>query len=413
VGGSSAVNALIGLRGTPEDYDSWARDLGCAGWSWTDMLAAFLALEDDAELGGDGLHGRAGPIPLTRRAAEPAPLDRALRRAFADLGHPECPDAHAAGATGYGPMTLTMRAGRRVSTNDAYLEPARARPNLTIRGDTLVDRVVLDGRRAVGILTASGEEITAGEVVVSAGAIHSPAILLRSGIGPEMGLPVGANLVDHALTAGFELTLVDAARVDTVERPVVCSMLRYSSGLEAAGANDLQLLWFDVVGPTDESRATGRLLGALMHVWSRGEVRLATLDPSIDPVVELRLLSDERDRVRARRVVHDLLAVVRHPAVDEILVGVTAGPDELDALSSDDAVDAWLAANIDDYVHAAGTCRMGAAGDPAAVVDLECRVVGVERLRVCDASVMPDLPRANTHLTTVAIAERVARMMRS
>jgi 5-(hydroxymethyl)furfural/furfural oxidase len=413
VGGSSAVNAMMAIRGIPEDYDRWAREFGCDGWAWSDLLPAFLAVEDDADYGGDGLHGRGGPIPLTRLAPSVrSPLDEALRLAAADLGYPSSDDYHAPGATGMSRIAITIRNGRRVSTNDAYLEPARGRPNLTVRGDTLVDRVALDGRRAVGVVTAAGDEIAAGDVFVCAGAIHSPAILLRSGIGPDIGLPVGANLIDHACPPGFELALRERARMNSTEPPMTDSALRFSSELADAGPNDLQITWFRGVGDTPESLATARLLGGVMRVYSRGAVRLASSDPNDDPIVEFNMLSDERDAVRARVLVEHMVELVRHPAVAALVTDVIALDRPVETLSTHGEIDAWLSACIDDYVHAAGTCRMGRPGDPAAVVDHECRVIGFEHLRVCDASIMPDLPRANTHLTTVAIAEHACRLMR-
>jgi choline dehydrogenase-like flavoprotein len=414
VGGSSAVNAMLAIRGTPEDYDRWGEELGCPGWSWADLRPAFVALEDDADYGGDELHGRGGPIPVARTPADQLPpLDRAITAAAVDLGYGCADDYHALGATGASRGALTIRDGHRVSTNDAYLEPARARPNLTIRGDVLVDRVALEGRRAVGVVTAAGEEVAAAEVIVAAGAIHSPAVLLRSSIGPEIGLPVGANLADHAAIPGFELALKPEGRMDKAPQSLIGSVVRYSSGLADAGDNDMQLVWFNALGASEEGRAGGRLLGAVMRVFSRGEIRLRSRDPHDQPVVDLRLLSDERDLIRLRDSVHRAVDLVRHPAVAAITESVTAGADPLDALAADDAIDAWLTGNVNDYVHAVGTCRMGTPGDPAAVVDLDCRVIGFERLRVCDASVMPDLPRANTHLSTVAIAEHLVSRMRS
>jgi choline dehydrogenase/5-(hydroxymethyl)furfural/furfural oxidase len=192
VGGSSAVNAMMAMRGMPEDYDRWATELGCDGWAWADMLPAFLAAEDDADYGGDGLHGIGGPLPLTRLPPEQrSQLDRGLRGAASDLGYPSCDDYHSPGATGMSRIALTIRDGRRVSTNDGYLEPVRSRPNLLVRGDTLVDRVVLDRGRAVGVVTATGEEIQAGEIVLCAGAIHSPP---RSCCGPaSVPTPGGAS----------------------------------------------------------------------------------------------------------------------------------------------------------------------------------------------------------------------------
>ena len=260
-------------------------------------------------------------------------------------------------------------------------------------------------------MTAAGEHIEGAEVVISAGAIHTPAILLRSGIGPAVGLPVGANLADHAATPGFELALTEPGRLPSLQRSVLTSVLRYSSGLADAGANDMQVLWFGAVGASEDGRHGGRILAAAMRSFSRGEVRLRSEDPHDDPVVEFRMLSDARDLVRLRDGTRRVIDIVRQPSITAIADSILAGSEPIDSLTTDEAIDAWLAGSVNDYVHAAGTCRMGTPGDPAAVVDPECRVIGFEQLRVCDASVMPDIPRANTHLTTVAIAEGVARLM--
>lgn len=413
VGGSSSVNAMGAIRGTPDDYDRWASELGCAGWDWGAMLETFVRVEDDVDYGGDAYHGRGGPIPLQRVPGDDLPpLDRALRAAMGDLGYPTVDDYHAPGATGISRVALTLRDGRRVSTNDAYLEPARPRPNLEVRGGVLVDRVELDGRRAIGVRCAEGEEIAGGEVVMSAGAIHTPAILLRSGIGIRDGLPIGANLKDHAATPGFEIALRPEGRMATIDAPMVSSMLRYGSGLADAGPNDMQMLWFGATGPAASDLAGGRLFGAVMRVFSSGAVRLRSDDPNVDPTVDFAMLTDVRDRMRLRDCTRRMIAIVRHPAVAEIAEEVVALSTPVDSLDSDRQIDSWLDASVTDYVHAVGTCRMGSADDPAAVVDTDGRVIGYDHLRVCDASVMPDLPKANTHLTTVAIAERLAAKMR-
>ncbi|MDQ6853871.1 MAG: GMC family oxidoreductase N-terminal domain-containing protein [Actinomycetota bacterium] len=407
-GGSSSVNAMAAIRGTVDDYERWAHEFGCVGWGWAEMLAAFLRVEDDVDYGGDGLHGEGGPIPLARVPLdELPPLDQALRTAMRELGYPVCDDYHAIDATGVSRTALTVRAGRRVSTNDAYLEPARRRENLEVRGDVLVDRVLVEGRRAGGVRTASGEEIAGRDVIVSAGAIHSPALLLRSGIGVDDGLPVGANLKDHAATPGFEIALRPGGRMPSPDAPVFTSVLRYTSGLADAGPNDMQMLWFGAVGPTEQALAGGRLIGAATRVFSQGHVRLQSTDPQVDPDVEFRLLSDDRDRTRLRECVRRMIEIVHHPAVAAISDEVVALTTPLDEPHTDDAIDAWLSATANDYLHAVGTCRMGTRGDPGAVVDTDCQVIGYEHLRVCDASVMPDLPKANTHLTTVAIAQRL------
>ena len=413
VGGSSSVNAMGAIRSTADDYQRWAGELGCTGWDWDAMLEAFVRVEDDLDYGGDATHGKGGPIPLSRLPFDALPpLDRALRTAMVDLGYPVCDDYHASDATGVSRMALTLRDGRRVSTNDAYLEPARQRPNLEVRGDVLVDRVLFDGRRATGLRLSTGEDIEGREVIVSAGAIHSPAILLRSGVGVDDGLPVGANLKDHAATAGFEIALKPAARMPSPDAPVFSSLLRYTSGLAEAGPNDMQMIWFSAIGPTADALAGGRLLGAVMRVFSHGEVRLRSDDPLVDPVVEFRMLADDRDRTRLRDCVRRMIEVVRRPAVQSVSDSVMALTTPIDELNTDEAIDAWLTATVNDYVHAVGTCRMGTPGDPAVVVDPDCRVIGYQQLRVCDASIMPDLPKANTHLTTVAIAERLIAKMR-
>ena len=413
IGGSSAVNAMAAIRGTPDDYERWANELGCDGWGWAEMLATFLAVEDDVDYGGDSLHGRGGPIPVSRLPLDQlAPVDRAVRAALSDLGYPSWDDYHAPDATGVSRWAFTWRDRCRVSTNDAYLEPARARSNLAVRGDAHVDRVLLEGRRAVGVRMAAGEEIEAGEVVLSAGAIHSPALLLRSGIGVDDGLPVGANLKDHA-TAGFGLALTPAGRRASVDDPVIGSVLRYSSGLPEGGPNDMQMQWFDAVGATEQGLAGGMLRAAVMRVFSSGHVRLRSADPFDDPVVDFCFLSDERDRLRLRDAVRRMTDIVRHPAVRSITAELKVTGRTLEKLDTDQAIDDWLAATVSDYVHAVGTCRMGRPEDDAAVVDLDCAVRGYEGVRVVDASVMPDLPKANTHLTTVAIAERVVARLHS
>jgi len=410
-GGSSSVNALIGIRGLPEDYDRWANDLGCTEWGWSDLLPYFLALENDADFGGDQWHGANGPIPVNRLPIEQwGPVDRALHEAATDLGYPWCPDYHAPGATGIAPGALTIRAGRRVSTNDAYLEPARSRTNLTVRGNVLVDRVLFEGRRASSVKIVGGEVIEAENIVVSAGAIHSPAILLRSGIGSEVVLPVGRNLIDHPV-APLTMVLKESAHLAEGHAAVSC-VIRYSSGLGDSGANDMQLLPLGCLGVGAPLAGLAWLCAAAMRVYSRGEVRLASGDPTVDPIVEFRMLADSRDLVRLRDGLRRLFRIAAHPAVMAIADAITAGAQPIDTLSTEEATDAWLHANVTDYLHAVGTCRMGDPGDPDAVVDTDCRVIGFDNLYVVDASVIPDIPRANTHLTTVAIAERMAHKLR-
>jgi choline dehydrogenase-like flavoprotein len=405
VGGSSAVNAMVGVRGIPADYDRWANELGCAGWSWSEMLPWLRRIEDDVDFGGDALHGKGGPLPLWRPPVEQwSGLERALRVATADLGYPECPDTHAPGATGFGPAALTVRDGRRVSTNDAYLEPARSRPNLTILGDVLVERVLLEGRRAVGVRTAAGTEYRAPEVLVCAGTIHSPAVLLRSGI---TDLPVGENLIEHQLLP-LVLVLNERERADAAQVRTVSALLRYSSGLADAGPNDMQMLALTPFGVQPPESGLAVLAICTTRVFSRGRI---TLDPAASvavPRIDFHMLSDQRDRVRLRDGFRRAVELVRHPAVAGLADAVLAGQTPLPELETDAALDEWMDNTVTNYVHAVGSCRMGAADDPAAVVDTDCRVIGYRGLSVVDGSVLPDIPRANTHLTVVAVAERIA-----
>jgi len=194
---------------------------------------------------------------------------------------------------------------------------------------------------------------------------------------------------------------------------VMSSLARCTSGLAEAGPNDLQIIWFNGVGPTDEGCAGARVIGAVMRVFSNGEVRLKSSDPHDDPIVEFNMLSDDRDLVRLRDCTRRIIDVLHHPAITQISTNIVALDMPIDDLHDDATIDEWLRRTVADYVHAAGTCRMGQPGDPAAVVDTDCNVIGYSALRVCDASVMPDVPKANTHLTTVAIAERLITRMRS
>ena len=359
VGGSSAVNAMVGLPGEPGDYDNWEREFGCIGWGWADVEPMFAAL----------------PIPLrTATPAETGPVARAL---FASEETAEA-----------APLTR-FADGRRASVNDVYLESARMRPNLQVRGEAQVDRLLLRGRRAVGVRLIDGSEIEAGTVIVCAGAIHSPAILLRS----EVDRPaIGCGLQDHP---SFPLSLqLHESTVDPMQRLAISAFLRASH----VAHHDLQVLAMDVVDAADPSLAL--LMGAVMQVYSRGSVRLQSADPCDDPVVDFAMLTDERDMSALRAAAELTERVARSESMAAI---ATALPYDL----SDDG----LRAAVGDYVHAVGTCRMGSVDDEAAVVDTSCRVIGYESLLVCDASVMPTVPRANTHLPTVMIAERIAAAM--
>jgi choline dehydrogenase/5-(hydroxymethyl)furfural/furfural oxidase len=350
VGGSSAINAMVALPGHPDDYDEWARLHGCEGWAWSDVAPWF----DRTEL---VLHR----APLE----EWGPLNRALGIAV---------PASAAGVL----LTRDL-AGRRISVDDAYLEPARDRPNLVVRGDALVDRIMFRDRVAVGVRLADGEIVDADLVVLSAGAIHSPVVLLRSGVDTPR---VGENLHDHPAFP-FAIVLDQPAPPGSLGVATVAAL---SSGAEP---DDLQLLAVDGVEPSMPS--LGVVLVALMRSRSRGRVSLVSEDPIVDPEIDFAMLSDDRDWAPLRRGIELAEEILDHDAFRSIGTRVPSATD-LDSVR----------AALGDYVHAVGTCAMGR------VVDTQCRLIGYEGVVVCDASVMPEAPRANTHWPTVMIAERIA-----
>jgi choline dehydrogenase len=427
VGGSSLINGQIAIRGMLEDFDLWA-EAGCTGWSGQDILPAFIALENDLTYGDWPYHGMDGPIPIYRAPREKwGPVDKALADAAVGLGYGWADDHNAPGSTGASPYAIDNRNDIRVSVNDGYLEPARGRPNLTIQGDTVIDTLILDGNRAVGVkaITPDGiQEYHARTTIVAAGAVHSPGVLIRSGIGPAeqldalgipvvADLPVGENLCDHS-SVWLGLKLKEAVRVGTIEHRHTNLCVRYSSGMEGAGMNDMFMAALNILGFDDDARAKGLVIVATYQTFSKGWVRLTSTDPFVDPEIEIRMLSDRRDLTRLRDGYKRLVEIVKHPAIAAINDGyfsfVTG---DFDAkLESDDEIDAWLLANAQDTQHPVGSVRMGAADDPRSVVDPACNVIGFEGLRVIDASVMPENVRANTHLSTVAIAELMASRLR-
>lgn len=427
VGGCSAMNGQIAIRGVLEDYDEWAAQ-GCTGWSGSDVLPYLIKLEQDVDFGHKPYHGIDGPLPVYRAPqSEWGPVDLALRDAALALGYPWAEDCNAPGATGVSPYPINSRNRERISTNDAYLEPARDRSNLTIIGDALVDCVCLDGTRATGVrvlVDGQIQELHGGVIILSAGAVHSPTILMRSGIGPgeqvrslgilpRVNLPVGHNLVEHS-GVWLRVAIKPDKRVPTIDFRHTNCCVRYSSRLAGAGDNDMIMISMNLLSMDDAGRAAGLLIVDTFQTFSRGTIRLMSMNPNVQPEIDLAMLSDQRDLVRMRDGLKRLFEVSRHERfraiADQIFGTVTGEP--IVALPSDDDLDQWLLTEITDAQHPVGTCRMGAVDDPRSVVDPSCAVIGTQGLRVIDASVMPENPRANTHFTTVMIAEKMADELR-
>jgi len=427
-GGSSAVNATIALRGVPADYDEWA-SLGASEWAWSRVLPYFRKLEDDQDEAGS-FHGRGGPIPVRRwKTSELLPLQQAYLEAGLALGFASVTDHNHPEATGIGPWPMNQRDGLRMSTAIGYLHPARPRRNLTIRPDCLVSRVILEGSRAVGVEIASAgstEVVRGRRITLSAGAIASPAILLRSGIGPRRDLEalgvgpavdlpgVGANLIDHPL-----------ASVALVPRPGVCEktqpVVQIGARHTAPGSgewNDMQLFMISQADLT-EIPATMALVGApmifavgvaLQRPRSRGRLSLTSSDPRTQPRIELNYLDHPEDMRRMVEGLRLAWRVAQWPAIARHAERVAILTEEM--MASDEFVRGYLRMAVNTIYHPVGTARMGPQGDDGAVVDQRGRVRGVDGLAVVDASIMPNVPRANTNLTCIMIGERVADWMR-
>jgi choline dehydrogenase len=416
VGGCSATNAALAVRGRPADYDGWAA-LGCDGWAFADVLPFFRRLEHDLDFGGDA-HGQDGPLPIRRRErGDVSPIQRAFLDACANAGFPTVDDHNAPDAAGAGLPPMNLIDGVRQSTALTYLAGTRDRPNLTLRSDALVDRVELEGARAVGVrLADSGEVIDAGRVVLASGAYGSPAILMRTGIGsagqlravgvdPVLDRPgVGANLSEHPLMPNaFEATTPPRA-----SDPVFEALLTTASST-ADGVYDLHVLPLFNPPELQGDAPVLVILTSVMTPKSTGSVRLRSADPHDGPHIDLGMFTHRADMPRmldAMRVARRLATTepLRDLLGEQIMPGAGA--------TADDALAAAVRAGCEIYQHPVGTCRMGPADDPGSVVDSRGAVHGIDGLSVIDASIMPTIPAANTNVPTIMIAERCAAWLR-
>ncbi|MFD0501810.1 GMC family oxidoreductase [Streptomyces chiangmaiensis] len=414
------------MRGLPEDYDAWAAR-GNDEWGWDTLLPVFRQIEDDAA-GDPAFHGTGGPTPIHRTPRELlAPVHAAFLQACLSLGHRYTADHNAPDSTGVGPAPANERYGMRISTALAYLGGARIRPNLTIRAGCVADRVLLDGTRVTGVeFVCDGvrEEALARRVTLAAGAAASPAILLRSGIGPAKELAahgievaadlpgVGTNLLDHATVA---INLNGTAGPADPAAPYWENVLQWT----ASGSSDRNDMQSMLVHNTAQPAL--RLSASLMLPRSTGVLQLADRSPHTAPDIRLNLATDPED-------VHKLIEGLRHlsaiAASPELALhhdgsaifddGQTLPVADLSERFADlDTATEHVVNTVFHYVHLAGGTHMGPDSDPDAVVDQRGRVRGIDGLRVADASVMPTIPRANTHLTCVVIGERVAAWIRA
>ena len=420
VGGSSALNAGSFIRATRADLDGWAAE-GNDLWSSDAVLPAFRRLEADREFGDRPEHGGDGPVPVTR-AQESHPLADAFAAAAAELGHPAEPDKNAGGtAPGFGPVPLNVVDGVRVNTAMAYLSPRRGVANLTVRGGVTVRRVVVEHARAVGVETADGV-VRAAEVVLCAGAVASPHLLLLSGIGPADGLRrggidvvadvagVGAGFSDHPnVYVGYRPGRV----LPAAALPLHGVLHATSSGSELPG--DLEILpWLTpfarITGGPPAPHADELVVGVgLQRPDSRGRLTLHEGDPLRQPRLAYGYLAGEADRRRLREGVRLAADLLRAGPLAPLVAGRSDLPDGV--LQDDRELDVWIRAHLTTAIHLSGTARMGPPSDPGAVVDQQLRVRGVRGLRVADTSVLPWVPSRGPAATAVMVGERAAELM--
>ncbi|WP_440066813.1 GMC family oxidoreductase [Streptosporangium sp. OZ121] len=415
LGGSSAINAMVFTRGHRSGYDAWE----AKGWSFDDLLP-YLKRSERAPGRGTRWRGRRGPLTVAP-AAEPNPVLEACVEAAVEAGHRRAADISSGVEEGFGWPDLNIVDGRRQSAADAYLAPASGRGNLRVMTDAPVRRVLVERGRCVGVVcTVGGEQVTVRatrEVVLAAGAIGTPHLLMLSGVGPhrhlrEAGVEVvhdlpgvGSNLQDHVM-AGL---VYAPARPIPTPRNNHGEALGLLRGPDARTGPDLQIIFVDV--PSHSPALGGPQRGytirvSLMRPHSRGTVRLASASPASPPVIDPGYYSDARDLATMVAGLGAAREIGRARALDGWRGGeVLPGADVRDTR----ALRAYLRAGLASYFHPAGTCAIGR--DEGAVVDEELRVHGIEGLRVADASVMPSIVSGNTNATVYGIAERAAELI--
>ncbi len=444
LGGGSSINAMVFTRGCPEDYDRWAHDEGCPGWSATEVQPYFLRMEDNDLLSGSR-HGVGGPLGVS--SIPPNRMTRAFVQACQQYGIPHTPDFNGASQAGCGVYQTTTRDGRRCSSAVAYLRAAMVRPNLSVLTNCLSTRLVIEDGRAVGVeyRQSGGLRVAraAREVIVAAGAIGSPRLLLLSGIGPAdelralgidvvLDLPaVGRDLQDHYGT-DVVYELGGPYSLDKYNKPhwMLWAGLEYklfgkgpvASNIVEGGA----FWWSDRNSPTPDTQfhflsgagveagipAPESGSGCTMNTYflrprSRGSVTLRTGDPAAAPAIDPNYLADPYDVLQSVRGVKMMRDIMRQTAFAST---VTREHVPGAALQSDAEIEEYIRQRGRTSYHPVGTCRMG--GDAASVVDPELRVRGIERLRICDSSIMPSLVSSNTNAPSIMIGEKAADLIR-
>ncbi len=444
IGGSSSINGMVFVRGHARDFDTW-EEMGASGWGFRDVLPYFRRMET-SHGGEPGWRGDDGPLHVTRGRLE-NPLYSAFIEAGRQAGYGVTEDYNGHRQEGFGAMEMTVWGGRRWSAANAYLRPALKRPNLRLLTGVEVQRIEFDGRRATGVLIRRGKRLETvqarREVILSASSINSPKILLLSGIGSGDDLRrhgievvadrpgVGANLQDHLETyvqyaskhngtLHSHLNPVSKAFIGamwlflrrglgTSNQFESCGFIRSAAGIEYP---DIQYHFLPAAVRYDGKAAADRH-GFQVHVGpmrskSRGRVALASSDPAAPPSIRFDYMSHPDDWAEFRACIRLTREIMAQPAMaDHVDHEIAPGPDA----QSDAAIDDFVREHVESAYHPCGTCRMGAADDPTAVVDPQCRVIGVERLRVVDSSIFPQITNGNLNAPTIMTGEKAADMI--
>ena len=420
IGGGSSINGQVLLRGLPEDFAMWA-SWGNDRWAYTDVLPYFRKMETDGDI-HDDFHGTDGPVPAVRRHNETwPPIQRAFYESCRAAGYADCPDLNGPEPGGVGPIPMNNPGGVRMSTALTHLSPGRHRLNLTVRGGVVVRRIRFDGQRACGVEAESGGQvfnIDADRVVLSSGGIKSPHLLMLSGIGPAESLrqygidvlvdqpAVGQNLWNHPI-ASVGLRARDGVPLSPDAQGARIALRYTATGSNTP--NDVMIMTNSIFSPLSGDVLPDRgirLSCALELPASSGEVELQSADPLQQPRFNYHYMENGWDRERLREAVRLCRQLVDYPAYADVL-DQWVSPTEPE-LADDDLLDDWLKRTIGSARHMSGTCKMGPDSDPAAVVNQRLQVRGVEGLWVADASILPQVPRANTHATVIMVAERLA-----
>lgn len=441
IGGSGAINGMVYFRGHPTDFDAWA-DMGATGWSYREVLPYFTRSENNEDFEPSVYHGRGGPVNVKYPARTPNPLNRAYLDALAALQYPACADFNGPDPEGYGLRQGLIRDGRRESTARAMLRPAMKRRNLTVLTEAQAARILLDGRRATGVALVDGRQVRArAEVILCAGTVQTPQLLMLSGIGPAVHLAghgidvvhdlpgVGSNYHDHvACPVHMETEDVTSYGISprVLPRDLLAGLRYLLTRSGPLASNVFESVAFLRTDPAlakpdvqfvfqPAKRLTTRLPFPVGHGYaispvalyprSRGTVRLASADPRAAPLIDPRLLAEEGDidpLVRAIRIARRAFAA---PSFAKYRgVEVAPGP----AVQSDAEIEQFIRSAGYTVHHPCGTARMGRVGDPASVVDPDLKVIGIEGLRVADASVFPLLIGGNSNAAAVMVGERAA-----